>query len=58
VSIACVEWVDHVKDRVGIGLSKEKIKNSPEYNPVVPMTEAYQVVLHDYYGWPKYWEGK
>jgi sporulation protein YlmC with PRC-barrel domain len=56
VSITCVEWVDPSKKRVGIGLSKEKIKNSPEYNPLVPVTEEYQVVLHDYYGWPKYWE--
>jgi hypothetical protein len=58
ISITCVEWVDQVRDWVGVGLSKVKIKNSPEYNPVVPMTEAYQVVLHDYYGWPKYWENQ
>jgi hypothetical protein len=56
VSVTCVEWVDPSRKRVGIGLSKEKIRNSPEYNPVEHMTEAYQVVLHDYYGWPKYWE--
>jgi len=56
VSLTCVEWVDRLRDRVGVGLSREMIRNSPEYNPVVPMTEAYQVVLHDYYGWPKYWE--
>jgi hypothetical protein len=58
VSITCVEWVDPSKMRVEIGLSKEKIRNSPEYNPVEPMTEEYQVVLHDYYGWPKYWENR
>lgn len=56
VSVVCVEWVDPSRKRVGIGLPKEKIRNSPEYNPVEPMTEEYQVVLHDYYGWPKYWE--
>jgi hypothetical protein len=58
LSMSCVWWVDQAKERVGIGLSMEKIKNSPEYNPVMPMTEAYQVVLHDYYGWPKYWENQ
>jgi len=56
VSITCVEWVDPSKHGVGIGLSREEVKNSPEYNPLVPVTEEYQVVLHDYYGWPKYWE--
>ena len=57
VSITCVDWADPVKHRIGLALSREKIKNSPEYNPLVPVTEEYQVVLHDYYGWPKYWEG-
>jgi len=56
VSLTCVEWVDRVRDRLGVALSREMIRNGPEYNPAVPMTEAYQVVLHDYYGWPKYWE--
>ena len=58
IAVGCVQWVDQVRDRVGIGLSKEMIKNSPEYSSVEPMTEAYQVVLHDYYGWPKYWENR
>jgi sporulation protein YlmC with PRC-barrel domain len=58
ISMTCVEWVDQVKDRVGVSLSKEKIKHSPEYNPFVPITEEYQMVLHDYYGWPKYWESR
>jgi hypothetical protein len=58
ISVSCVEWMDQMKEKVGIGLSREKIKESPEYNPVMPMTEAYQVVLHDYYGWPKYWENR
>jgi hypothetical protein len=56
VSITCVERMDASNHKVGIGLSREKIKNSPEYNPLVPVTEEYQGVLHDYYGWPKYWE--
>ena len=30
VAMSCVEWVDQAKDRVGIALSKEMIKNSPE----------------------------
>jgi hypothetical protein len=56
VSIHCVEWIDRAREKIGVRLTKEAVKNSPEYNPFVPMTEAYQVVLHDYYGWPKYWK--
>jgi hypothetical protein len=53
----CINWVNPVDERVGVGLTKEALSKSPEYRPYVPMTREYQVVLHDYYGWPKYWEG-
>ncbi len=56
VSVYCVEWVDWARKEIGVRLTREAVKESPEYNPFVPMTEEYQVVLHDYYGWPKYWK--
>jgi hypothetical protein len=51
----CINWVNPVDRKIGVGLTKEAIRRSPEYHPYVPMNKEYQVVLHDYYGWPKYW---
>jgi hypothetical protein len=52
----CITWVNPADEKLGVGLTKEAIRMSPEYHPYVPMNREYQVVLHDYYGWPKYWE--
>lgn len=55
VFVKAIDFVDKARKQVGVGLSKEAIQNSPEYNPYVPISREYQMVLHDYYGWPKYW---
>ncbi len=52
----CIQWVDQDQDKIGIDLTKEAIRHSPHYLPYEPMTREYQLVLHDYYGWPKYWD--
>ena len=38
-----------------VGLTKEEIKESPEYHPNQPVNREYQKVLYDYYGRPYYW---
>lgn len=48
-----VDWSDR---KVSVDLSTEAIKNSPEYDLSVPLNREFEHVLHDYYGWPKYWE--
>jgi hypothetical protein len=52
----CIQRVDTAQEKMRIDLTKEAIRNSPPYQPYLPMTQEYQVVLHDYYGWPKYWD--
>lgn len=47
-----VSWADR---RVYVNLNQEEIKNSPEFNPSLPVNRQYESVLYDYYGRPYYW---
>lgn len=47
-----VHWVDR---KVKCSLTREEIKNSPEFDPSAPVNREYEEKLHDYYGRPKYW---
>ena len=52
------EWIDSVKwpeRRVALGLSRESVKHSPEYDPRQPVNREYEKRLYDYYGRPVYW---
>jgi hypothetical protein len=48
-----VDWADR---KMRVNLNTEAIRNSPEYDLSVPLNREFELVLHDYYGWPKYWE--
>lgn len=50
-----VEKVDWVGRSVQVDLSRETIKDSPEFDPSAPVNRRYEVRLYDYYGRPKYW---
>ncbi|MDZ7622825.1 MAG: hypothetical protein U5J96_00030 [Ignavibacteriaceae bacterium] len=39
-----------MKKKLYVNLSQESIKNSPEFDPDVHMTEDYEKVLFNYYG--------
>jgi hypothetical protein len=54
--LATVRTVEWVHRHMAVDLSKDAVKNSPPYDPLDPITREYEVVLHDYYGWTKYWE--
>jgi hypothetical protein len=47
-----VSWEDR---RVDVALTREEVKNSPEYNPAEPVNRTYEERLYDYYGRPRYW---
>jgi stress response protein YsnF len=36
-------------------MTRDQIKNSPEFDPAAPVNRAYEERLFDYYGRPKYW---
>jgi sporulation protein YlmC with PRC-barrel domain len=47
-----VSWEERA---VYVALSRQAIKNSPMWDPAVPVTRSYEMRLHDYYGRPAYW---
>lgn len=47
-----VNWGDR---RVEVDMTREEIKNSPEFKPSEPVNREYEVRLYDYYGRPRYW---
>lgn len=51
-----IEWMDEIsylKGSVKVSLSNQTIKESPEFDPLEPVNEAYEKVLYDYYGRPE-----
>jgi len=52
------EWIHSVdwwEKKVSVDLTKEQVKNSPEYDPTAPVNREYELRLYDFYGRPKYW---
>lgn len=41
---------------VTTSLSRDAVKNAPEFDPSVPVNREYEHRLYDYYGRPVYWE--
>ncbi len=50
-----IEIIDWGRTKVHIDLKRETIKNSPEYDPSMPVNREYETRLYDFYGRPKYW---
>ncbi|MEJ2024010.1 MAG: PRC-barrel domain-containing protein [Deltaproteobacteria bacterium] len=48
--------IDLIDREIRTNIMREDMKNCPEYNEETPLDRDFEVVLHDYYGWPKYWE--
>ena len=47
-----ISWAENM---IYINLTKEAIKNSPEWNPEALVNREYETRLYDYYGRPAYW---
>ena len=52
VWITSVDWAE---SKVSVDLTREQVKDSPEYDPSAPVNREYEVRLYDFYGRPKYW---
>jgi uncharacterized protein YrrD len=53
------EWIERISwgaEKVYIELTREMIKNSPEFDPSKPVNRKIEERLYDYYGRPKYWD--
>jgi len=58
VSPAWIERVSWADSRVYAGLSREAIKNGPEYTESMPVTREYEDRLYFHYGRPPYWRNE
>jgi hypothetical protein len=47
-----VDWADR---KIHVDLSREGVKNSPQYDPTVDLSRDYEDQLHRYYGRSAYW---
>lgn len=47
------QWIRQIqweRSQVIVDVTRDQVKNSPEYDPSMPMSESYRDTLHDYYG--------
>lgn len=57
--VVAPQWIKDVswtESRVYVDLSRERIKNAPEYDPTAIVERGYEEKLYDYYKSPKYWD--
>lgn len=52
------ESIDWDSQQVKVGLDRESIEASPEYEHGTPPSREYEDAYYDHYGWPKYWKGE
>lgn len=50
-----VNWTEH---HVEVDLSRDRIENSPEFDPTAPVNRQYEERLYDFYGRPRYWSAE
>jgi hypothetical protein len=55
VSPAWIERVSWLDSKIYVGLTREAIKNGPEYDETMPITREYENWLYSHYGRPPYW---
>jgi hypothetical protein len=50
-----VNRVDWKRSKVLVDLTRSQVKNSPEFDPSLPVNRSYEATLYDFYGRPYYW---
>jgi hypothetical protein len=56
--LLATEWINRIgwtDGLVQVKVTKEQVRNSPEYDPEPPVSRDYEANLHGYYGFPGYW---
>lgn len=57
--LLATHWIDHIDwagSLVKVNLTREQIRNSPEYDPDQPLSRDTETSLHAHYGMRNYWE--
>jgi PRC-barrel domain len=55
------EWISRVdwrEAKVFVDMTREEIKNSPEYDPSTPVEREYETQLYEHYRRPRYWSDR
>ncbi|KXF76605.1 hypothetical protein ATN84_11140 [Paramesorhizobium deserti] len=55
VAPRAVTSVDWAKEMVDVNLTRDQVKNAPEYDPTQAVDRLYEERYHGYYGYPRYW---
>lgn len=56
ISLSWVSGISWAESTVQVDVTREAVKNSPEFDPSIPANRQEEEVLFDYYGRPRYWE--
>jgi sporulation protein YlmC with PRC-barrel domain len=51
-----IQRIDPADGKLHVEVTKERIENSPEFDPAQPIDRAFEERLHQHYGLPAYWE--
>jgi hypothetical protein len=51
-----VQRMDPADGKIHVEVVKERIENSPEFDPDQPLDRAFEERLHQHYGMPAYWD--
>ena len=57
--LVSLQWIQQIRwddMQVVVELTRDRIKNSPEYDATKPLDRAYERQLFDFYGQPHYWD--
>jgi uncharacterized protein YrrD len=57
ISAAALQNREWSRRTIGVGLTKEQVRNSPGIDTARPVSRQEQEALHRYYAWPYYWAG-
>lgn len=57
ITPAVIEQLDLDRDRLGVTLTREQVKNSPDIDTDKPVSRQHEMAYYNYYGLGYYWAG-
>jgi uncharacterized protein YrrD len=57
ISLVALGKPDWKSRTFSVNLTCDQVRNSPDINTEMPVYRQHEVELHEYYQWPRYWEG-
>lgn len=56
LSPLAIDEIDMGKKQISINLTRKQVQESPDIDTDQPVSRQMEVLYHDYYSWPYYWE--